>query len=86
MKDVIISFLKEAIYHDDPFLRHNANNKSLRVDFKFEKNRNTPQILIDNFHEMECNRLVSSMIREENKILDVDMLVTCRMKEFVKKN
>jgi hypothetical protein len=85
VKDIIISFLKEAIYHDDPFLRYNQTNKSLKVDFAFEKNKNIPQILVDNYSEMEHKKLTSPLIREdrENKY-NLNDLICCQRRDLKK--
>lgn len=82
IKDLILNFLKDAISGDDPFLRNNVMNKTIRPDFKFDKNNSYSQIIIDNPQELDNIKHNFDQLKfEENEFDDLDELVFFKRKE-----
>jgi hypothetical protein len=81
-KDLILNFLKEAIYADDPLLRNNIMNKTIKPDFKIDKNNTYSQIIIDNPQELDDNKKIINQIRsDENEFNEIEDLVIFKRKE-----
>lgn len=82
-KDLILNFLKEAVYADDPFLRNNVTNTTIKPDFKFDKNNSYTQIIIDNPQELDDKNKEGNneLVFDENEFTDLDDLVFFKRKE-----
>jgi len=52
-KDIILNFLQEGVYSEDPFLKNHPVDKTLKIEFRFAKNNPHWQIIIDTLEELE---------------------------------
>lgn len=87
VKDLIISFLKEALNNEDENVVKNTQlNRNLKIDVKLDKNNSYSQIICDNHLEIQ-NKNTSTykkkeiILFKENEIPELEDLVVFKRKE-----
>lgn len=81
-KEIIIDFLKEAIYADDPLVKTNKMNRSIRPDIKFDKSNKYSLLLIDNLNDKDEQKKETIKIESENfEFEDLESLAVFTRKE-----